>query len=702
MTACVVCLSFLSGSTVAIAGIADELVSSYSDNLDRDDAYAQLFRRIRGVDFENLTIAHAGAENAAPLLDWLDDNHKRLYRVLDTAYRTSVENMLADRAKEKAPTTTSPRVPIRRTTTRKISFDPSADIVPQTAVYSPDDEIKITRTETEDGFEMGAATENTKTVNGVVVTQGVAGNTRAIMADGGNTGTEYKAVEYIETDNRADRIKIRTETTVSWRTVVATCPDADGISAGTATMTNAMKMTITTPQTIGIMTRNITTTMRVKGYVDDAAELTHFETVGTGVETVSGYDRAARLDLIDDPEFVDGTNGVEYRITNGKPGKPVKDAYGFTRTVGRDLGDLAVKVPPGVSIADATRVDKNTGRQAGILSEQSLEALQTARGRWRYGACVDIKFTAPKTRLRPGETVDVTTETVHKWDKSGVNALLHLAAATQSATPEEQRGESSAIFSLSAPAKGAKASILVESTSRRGIALDDLHFEEEVPSKAPPPQPKKKSAQAKICNGWAGKITAVKTIRTEASKPASGRLVRSIENKEETFSVDYNVLGISDTSEGFANAFLADSQMNYRAVDYREMNYASGKMSCGNTIVTTGQTLKIESLVTAQPRKRITVFITSAGEVGRLTFGSPEINAERIITRTTESSCPSYNQTNSGVNRSDELIEVPSPGFEVEFELDADSERHLKGTKRIENSDGSVTVITWDLARKCA
>jgi hypothetical protein len=141
--------------------------------------------------------------------------------------------------------------------------------------------------------------------------------------------------------------------------------------------------------------------------------------------------------------------------------------------------------------------------------------------------------------------------------------------------------------------------------------------------------------------------------------------------------------------------------MNYRAVDYREMNYASGKMSCGNTIVTTGQTLKIESLVTAQPRKRITVFITSAGEVGRLTFGSPEINAERIITRTTESSCPSYNQTNSGVNRSDELIEVPSPGFEVEFELDADSERHLKGTKRIENSDGSVTVITWDLTRKC-
>jgi hypothetical protein len=131
------------------------------------------------------------------------------------------------------------------------------------------------------------------------------------------------------------------------------------------------------------------------------------------------------------------------------------------------------------------------------------------------------------------------------------------------------------------------------------------------------------------------------------------------------------------------------------------MNYAPGKMSCDKAIITTQQTQKYESLMTALSSARITVYITSVGEKGILTFDSPEIQAERIITRTYESSCPSYNQVNSGVDRDDTLIGVPSPGFEIYFELDAKSKSALKGAKRIDNTDGSVTTVTWDLTRSC-
>jgi hypothetical protein len=141
--------------------------------------------------------------------------------------------------------------------------------------------------------------------------------------------------------------------------------------------------------------------------------------------------------------------------------------------------------------------------------------------------------------------------------------------------------------------------------------------------------------------------------------------------------------------------------MNYLAVEYRESNYAPGKMSCNNAIITSPQTLKIESLTSGLSRKQITVYITSSGEMGSLTFGSPEIEAERVITRTYESGCARDNETNSGVDRSDTLIEVPAPGFEISFELDAKSESVLKGSKRIENADGSYTVVTWDLTRSC-
>jgi hypothetical protein len=689
-------LSIICGSlSIAHAQLIADFAPAYRDSDARDEVYAEIFRRARGADFENLLIRHTGIESAPSVLDWFDSNNADLFRVLDTAYQNKLEEVRGKLAGDKNTPAAAP--PPR---TRRAAFDRDNNIFWQNATYKRADDIVITKTETDDGFEMGAAQEKTKTVGDVTVTHGAAGKSRAFMVEGGNVGNEYKAVEFTEIDNRAERTKMRTEVTTSWRISTASCPDANGISAGTETMTNGVKITITTPHTTGILNRDITTTMTIKGTVNDAAELSHFDIAGTSTETITGYDRAERLDLIENAEFTDGTRTLNYRVTNGKLGKSVKNEYGFTKKLAREFGDITGSATPGTTAAESERIDKIGGRHVGWIAEQAAMALEIAQQAWRYEGCVTLKLTAPKMRLAPDEQVNVSAETHHKFDKTRVNADLVLKSASVSATPERQRGETEGIFNLTAPPKGSKASIVVESISKRGMAFEILQFDEERAVRKPPPS--KTPPPTKACNGgWTGKIKAVKTKRTDTTKPASGRLVRSIENKEETFSIDYHVLGIPDRSQGFTNAYLSDAQMNYRATEYRESNYAPGKMSCDKAIITTQQTQKFEGLMTALSSARITVYITSVGEKGVLTFDSPEIQAERIITRTYESSCPSYNQVNSGVDRSDGLIGVPSPGFEIYFELDAKSNSTLKGAKRIENSDGSFTTVTWDLTRSC-
>src|SRR5688500_1935363 len=239
---------------------------------------------------------------------------------------------------------------------------------------------------------MGTAKEITKVVNGVHITQGVSGNTKLSLVEGGQVGNEYKAVEYTEADNRAERTKTRTETTIGWKTMAASCPDANGFVHGTASITNGVKITITTPHTIGILGRNITTTMKFKGYVNDDAELTHYDIAGSAVETTSGYDRAERLDLIKNREFSDGTKSLEYSITNSKPGKPVVNEFGFTKTVGREPGNVTAKLGPGTSLEDARRFDKASGRHVAYLAEQALDVLQIARVEWRNYRCVEVKL----------------------------------------------------------------------------------------------------------------------------------------------------------------------------------------------------------------------------------------------------------------------------------------------------------------------
>ncbi len=177
--------------------------------------------------------------------------------------------------------------------------------------------------------------------------------------------------------------------------------------------------------------------------------------------------------------------------------------------------------------------------------------------------------------------------------------------------------------------------------------------------------------------------------------------MRHLENEDATFNVEYLVLGIADTSQRLTNAYFADAKLNYRSTKYSEHFYGAGKTICDKSIITTTELRKMEVAMTASSDKRLTVYITSRGEKGHLTMGSPEVNAERIITRKYETACPSYDQVNSSVDRDESLVQIVPPSFEIEFELDAKSDYQLNGSKTIQNKDGSETLVSWNLTRDC-
>lgn len=648
---------------------------------------------MRGRDFEALLNKSMSRSEAESVQNWLDSNNAEFFRAMETVFQAEAAKDFEQRLKAaKAGKAEKLAKPVMAPSKRKRSLPRTYgrsvnslwDMVP--GDHGP----VIKNAGTDEGIETAGSSEKTRVVGGVTITQGSVGKMKSILVSGGSVGAEYESTEYVEHVNKAERKSTRTEVAVRWRIVVAACPDADGISAGNGTMTHTLKKTITTPQTIAVLTRDITTRMEIKGFVNDAAEFMYFDMKGGTSESTSGYDRAERLGLLEDPEFKDGTREVAYETLNNRPGP-----NGMPDKPGDHRGTFR----PPTTKAEAERINQIAGRHIVGIYNDAVMFFKTAESHWQDGGCVEVLLSVPKNVLRPGELIDVTAETNHKHEKIKIDADLD-AVARATVTPEKQRGTPEGTFTVTAPPKGDHGMIIVSTVSRRGKASEMINFVEERP-KDPPVPPVK--PPGKKCDGpWSGTIKAVKKKRSEIAKPADGNLVRQIETQEETFSVDYHVLGIADTTQGFTNGYFSDAQMNYRATKYNERNYGPAKMSCRPAgIITTPQTIKIESLMTALSSKRITVYITAAGAKGVLTFDSPAVEAERTITRTYESACPSYDAVNSGVDRSSSLIGVPSPGFEIEFELGPKSAYLLEGSKTVQNSDGSETTVTWNLMRNC-
>ena len=548
-------------------------------------------------------------------------------------------------------------------------------------------EIQMTKVETENSF--GGTSEDAKVIDSADATTTNTQNASTLAtynkADMSMT-TSTKFIQKSESVSKTSQRKASKVSNMEWSTNFQWCPDAEGIVRGKGKARIYNQTTINTGKQLAAGTTEYTLEFNIKGQVNDDAVMPTFDMEGVVAEKITGFERGVRLGLLNEkPGYADGSASVVYNINgNTPPGAEIA------------LGRVNAKLFGVSDEAHAQRISKfaNWGINSFVNELDGL--MKSSISRWSNGECVEVECTAPKTALSPNETIQVTAASVSHLDQGKFSAKLK-GNGTENVTPEDQEGKPSAVYTLTAPAKG-QARIIVKSVSRRGIGLGMLEFDE---VKKPKPPVKTPPVKTPPCDGgWTGTVKAVRVKRRDEHKGQDGRLVRQIDTLKETYDAKVTVLGTREMSGGIVNNFHGNAEGSFFSTKYSESNYAPGKMFCNKVMMTTPQTHKLEIQEKGEANKKVLVAIAiNGGRRGYIGFTAPETASERIITRTYESSCESYNAANSSVERSDRLIERNGEFFEANFEIDPSSPNVLKGSKTIQNSDGSETMITWDLSR---
>lgn len=564
------------------------------------------------------------------------------------------------------------------------------------AAYSPEDgSLRITKTERDNGMDISGTESKTIETPTTTITRSASG-TSSLNYDGKQISISMGQSQKAEAVSKTDGKKLGEHIKIELSAALDVCPDADGIIRGTGLARFYNQTTINTGRDLGALTSDTTVELKVTGYVNDAAEMTHFDMEGTVTETTLGYDRALDHGLIDDTRGIeDGKGTAVFEVNSSTPPTETgPNEYGTSRNVPPVLGPSKVRAFTELSAGQASRLSEALGRGVqGIMLDMD-QLMRSSIMRWRNYECVDVECVAPKTALKPNESVEVTATSVSKQDLSNFNAKLH-ATGDASITPVDQEGTPSAVYTLTAP-KQDKAVTTVTSTSRRGIGLGMLEIPVIKPKKPPvktPPPPKQTGDPI-----WTGSIKAVHTEKEEQEKPKSGRMEYEKTSTNKRWEVVLTVDGTRDLSGGIVNNFYAETEVMYTGREYRETSYASGKMSCSpGPIITSPETRKFEMLDNGVGHQRLLVTISIIGTHGYLSFGAPGINAERGFITKYETNCASYNATNSKTYQEPGGVSVGSPGFEVEFTVDPASPNEVQGTRTVTNPDGSQTVYTWSL-----
>ena len=105
LPAFVLFISILSGAV--LTGKAQTTVQSNEESLaanaDRNEIYADMFRRIRGAEFARLLTKNVGVTDTESIEKWMDEGNKGFFLFFDVAYRTEAERVFAEKIKKNAP-----------------------------------------------------------------------------------------------------------------------------------------------------------------------------------------------------------------------------------------------------------------------------------------------------------------------------------------------------------------------------------------------------------------------------------------------------------------------------------------------------------------------------------------------------------------------------------------------------------------------
>lgn len=589
--------------------------------------------------------------------------------------------------------------PVKPGPARKAANYPDTETQPfRKAAFLADEDGGIVKTETDNGINIrGSEVKTIETRDGTAIRTS-SGNSD-LKFDGKRMSSETTMNDKVEAVSKTTGHKITKTMKLEWGAALDVCPDAEGVIRGTGKVRLYLQNMVNTGRDIGALTAETTLEVKITGYVNDAAELTHWDLEGTLTETTIGYDRALDHGIFDTVNGItDGKGTFTIKISNSTPPTSIEEeGTRWRKDVSAKFGEMEVRTLDDLDQGRIDRMSNSTHSTLDGVMMQLDPLMRSSISHWRGGECVDVECVSAKAALKAGEATDITATAVSKQDLSKISAG-HKAGGSLSVTPAEQRAGPSAVYTLTAPKAGETAQFVVTATSRRGIGIGLWEYQIPRPKKPPvknPPPPRPKPDPI-----WSGSIKAVHTEKETREAQPSGRMAGETITKNKRWEVTLEVPGTRDLSGGIVNNFHAQTAVIYHGSDYRETRYAPGKMSCGNgPIFISPETRKFEIIEKGDGRQLLLVTISVIGTRGYISFGSPEVQGERTVISKYETNCAAYNAANSSTHTDPRGVSIGSPSFEVEFQIDPSSPDQITGTKTVVNFDGSETVYTWSLTR---
>lgn len=667
-------------------------------NQDADKIFADLLRKARGAEFQVLLEKLFG-EEAQQAADAFDENSEQLYedvsRAASEKSEESLEKQIAERTEKPGAkpiivpdTKTNPvKNPVKKSKKVGFNFQPKSDWRQFVSGFQPlsqDEKPDIKMTETDKEIRAEGSDKKSFETKDAKGTRTQKAETRYIK-DGKTFGVEIKNTEIIEAVSKPDGKSFRRELSMLWGAEVAACPDINGVTKGTGKAKVISKTVyIESGETI-TMTSEFDLQAKLTGFVNDRAEMTHYDFELDAYTTNSGYENALRRNLIKEIKIKDGRYGLHYDIA-GNTIEVSDGKYGGYRKPAK-MGKAEARKLTAMSDADTTLVGSAIGPMVPSIWNSANEMYKSAEKNWKNYGCVEVICKVPKLTLKPGEEVVITAETVHKDDSSKVNAELSAEAYQAQITPESQPAKPSANFTFTQDGEE-NSTFYVNSISKRGIGRGDVEFQTE------------KEEEVTENGAWTGTIRVERKQREEREKRSGANLAENGGYMETTTNVQIKLTGRRDTSVDATNAFFGLVTGEQEYVDYEYDRYKIDEGYCGaNAVPYKGpKEITRTSRTLADFNKETRVYVEIGKTGGTITFSLPETSGRTIHSYVHKSPCSEHDRANTN-EAIDEDVPTSGGSFAFSFPVDP-AQKSIKGSINVREDDGSMTTYNWELSRR--
>jgi hypothetical protein len=684
--------------------ISSDIFNQVSESPDRQQIFLDLLRQGRGAEFGALLEKIFGDESDAAASALGENSEELFLDVTETASQKAAERLEEQITERRENPPAKPviapgaksnptRKPVKKIApkSKRLSFNDRPQLNWRQFAFGfqplPEDEkpvIKMTETDKEIKAEgTNKKSFETKDAKGTRTQKAET----TYLKDGKTFGVEIKNTEIIEAVSKADGKSFRQEISMVWGAEVAACPDVNGISAGTGKAKIISKTIYTESGATVTMSSEFDLQAKLTGYVNDQADLKQYDLELDAYVTSTGYEEALRRNLIKEIKIKDGRYGLHINIAGNTP--EVSDGkYGGYRKPAK-MGKVTGRALTPIPDADAKTVGAAIGPMLPTIWNSANEMYKSAERNWKNYGCVEVVCRVPKTTLKEGEEIVVTAETVHLTDGGKINAELTASAYPGQVAPESQSGTPDANFTFTNEATEDHSTFMVQSVSKRGIGRGEVEFQVE----------KEKEEPAE--NGaWTGTITAERKQREEREKRSGANLAENGGYLETLTDVRLQLTGRLDRSVEATNAHLANVTGKQEQTDYEYDRYKIDEGYCGPSAVPYKGPKEITrtSRTIADYNKETRVFVEIGGTGGTITFSLPEINGRTVHSYVHKSPCAEHDRANTSeaVNE-----DVPTVGGSFSFSFPIDpAQKTVKGTITVREDDGTVTVYTWELARR--